>query len=523
MLSLGTLEPRKNLARLVEAMESIWDRRPEFPDLVLAGAEGWGLRGPRRAAARPRGTPRASGAAGYLAGDERARWMAGARVFAYPSLYEGFGLPPLEAMALGTPVVASSAASLPEVLGDAGLLPDPRRRRRDRRRDRARPGRRGVPAGRRREGPGAGRDVHLGVRRPEDAHPVRGGALVTRLRVLVDARKVRDFGIGSYIRGLLGGLVRQDRWDLCATVHPGDDVLLPAGVAPVACDAPHYTVAELFAVRGAIARLGARRLPRPALRRPRAAARRDRRHDPRPHAPEPARARRALETRLREVDGRPRDAPLGARDRGVGGDEEGNPGFRTRAGRQGRRDSERRQRRFLRVGKEGGGCAASEAARVRPPRPRRAPAPRRPTCGGLVPIPFQRKSLLIFSSSETTSRTRTSTASSARGRTCAPRTRASRSSSRESSPERARCPRARRPSGSCRTRTCPRSSRSPRRSSSVLRGGLRPPRPRGARGRDARRLLGPPRAARGGGRGGGVLQPARRRDDRERAERAARG
>jgi alpha-1,3-rhamnosyl/mannosyltransferase len=71
----------------------------------------------------------------------------------------------------------------------------------------------------------------------------------------VDARKARDFGIGSYIRGLLGGLVRQDRWDLCATVHPGDDVLLPPGVAPVACDARHYSVAELFAVRGAIARL----------------------------------------------------------------------------------------------------------------------------------------------------------------------------------------------------------------------------------------------------------------------------
>lgn len=78
---------------------------------------------------------------------------------------------------------------------------------------------------------------------------------MTRPRVLMDARKVRDFGIGSYIRGLLGGLARQERWDLCATVHPGDDVLLPAGVAPAACDAPHYSVAELFAVRGAIARL----------------------------------------------------------------------------------------------------------------------------------------------------------------------------------------------------------------------------------------------------------------------------
>ena len=78
---------------------------------------------------------------------------------------------------------------------------------------------------------------------------------MTRPRILVDGRKVRDFGIGSYIRGLLGALVKQDRWDLCATVHPGDDVLLPPGVAPVACDARHYSVAELFAVRGAIARL----------------------------------------------------------------------------------------------------------------------------------------------------------------------------------------------------------------------------------------------------------------------------
>ena len=78
---------------------------------------------------------------------------------------------------------------------------------------------------------------------------------MTRPRVLMDARKVRDFGIGSYIRGLLGGLARQERWDLCATVHPGDDVLLPPGVAPAACDAPHYSIAELFAVRGAIARL----------------------------------------------------------------------------------------------------------------------------------------------------------------------------------------------------------------------------------------------------------------------------
>jgi glycosyltransferase involved in cell wall biosynthesis len=125
VLSLGTLEPRKNLSCLVEAMESIWDRRPGFPDLVLAGTEGWGLRGFAGRIASSRHAARIR-LAGYLEGGERSRWMAGARVFAYPSLYEGFGLPPLEAMALGTPVVASSASSLPEVVGDAGLLPDPK-------------------------------------------------------------------------------------------------------------------------------------------------------------------------------------------------------------------------------------------------------------------------------------------------------------------------------------------------------------------------------------------------------------
>jgi glycosyltransferase involved in cell wall biosynthesis len=124
VLSLGTLEPRKNVARLVEAMESLWDARPDFPELVVAGGAGWGLSGlgARLAASRHASRIRC---VGYLAGDARARWMAAARVFAYPSLYEGFGLPPLEAMALGTPVVASSSSSLPEVVGDAGLLPDP--------------------------------------------------------------------------------------------------------------------------------------------------------------------------------------------------------------------------------------------------------------------------------------------------------------------------------------------------------------------------------------------------------------
>ena len=124
ILYMGTLEPRKNLARLVAAMESIWDRRPGFPDLVLAGGGGWGMEGFMEHVARSRHRARIA-LAGYLEGGERARWLSGARVFAYPSLYEGFGMPPLEAMAQGTPVVGSSSSSLPEVMGDVGLAPDP--------------------------------------------------------------------------------------------------------------------------------------------------------------------------------------------------------------------------------------------------------------------------------------------------------------------------------------------------------------------------------------------------------------
>jgi len=124
ILFLGTLEPRKNVPRLVEAMESLWDCRPGFPDLLLAGGPGWGLPGfeARLAASRHAARIRR---VGYVDAVERTRLLRQARLLAYPSLYEGFGLPPLEAMAEGTPVVGSSSSSLPEVIGDAGLLPDP--------------------------------------------------------------------------------------------------------------------------------------------------------------------------------------------------------------------------------------------------------------------------------------------------------------------------------------------------------------------------------------------------------------
>lgn len=124
VLSIGTLEPRKNHERLVAAMESLWDRRPDFPDLVIAGGKGWGMPGFEQRLARSRHAARIA-LLGWVPSGRAAALLRGARLLAYPSLYEGFGLPALEAMAEGIPVVASSSSSLPEVVGDVGLLPDP--------------------------------------------------------------------------------------------------------------------------------------------------------------------------------------------------------------------------------------------------------------------------------------------------------------------------------------------------------------------------------------------------------------
>jgi alpha-1,3-rhamnosyl/mannosyltransferase len=121
LLFLGTLEPRKNLGRLVEAVTRAGT---DVGPLVLAGAEGWGndeLR-PRITELERQGRVRYLG---YVPDALRTPLIGGARMFVYPSLYEGFGLPPLEAMACGTPVIASNVSSLPEVVGDAALLVDP--------------------------------------------------------------------------------------------------------------------------------------------------------------------------------------------------------------------------------------------------------------------------------------------------------------------------------------------------------------------------------------------------------------
>ncbi len=127
ILAVGTLQPRKNLARLVDAFAALAARRPELPHrLVLVGRRGW-LDDPIFAALQRPGSP-ARGRVqitGYLADDDLPIVYNGATALAFPSLYEGFGLPALEALACGTPVLTSDRSSLPEVVGDAGLTVDP--------------------------------------------------------------------------------------------------------------------------------------------------------------------------------------------------------------------------------------------------------------------------------------------------------------------------------------------------------------------------------------------------------------
>jgi glycosyltransferase involved in cell wall biosynthesis len=120
ILALGTIEPRKDLPTLVRAFDAIAGDRPGLY-LRVAGPEGWGMAAFEAAltAARHRDRVRRYG---WVGGRERAELLARATVFAYPSLYEGFGFPPLEAMAVGVPVVATNAGALPEVAGDGAEL-----------------------------------------------------------------------------------------------------------------------------------------------------------------------------------------------------------------------------------------------------------------------------------------------------------------------------------------------------------------------------------------------------------------
>lgn len=127
ILFLGTIEPRKNVASLIAAYARLLERAPaKTADLalVIAGAKGW-FYDDILAQIEALGLAQRVLMPGYVRETEKPMWYNAATCFCYPSLYEGFGLPPLEAMACGIPVVTSDRSSLPEVVGDAAQMVSP--------------------------------------------------------------------------------------------------------------------------------------------------------------------------------------------------------------------------------------------------------------------------------------------------------------------------------------------------------------------------------------------------------------
>lgn len=123
LLTVGTLQPRKNLVRLIEAFALVRLTQPELC-LVLAGQRGW-LSDPIFQRVEDLGLQQHVLFPGFVSDDDLPALLSGALAFAFPSLYEGFGFPVLEAQACGTPVLTSTTSSLPEVAGEAALFVDP--------------------------------------------------------------------------------------------------------------------------------------------------------------------------------------------------------------------------------------------------------------------------------------------------------------------------------------------------------------------------------------------------------------
>jgi glycosyltransferase involved in cell wall biosynthesis len=124
ILYVGTLELKKNPIRLIEAFASLKRDGKIVHKLVIAGKRAWGDEAVFHAVRR-NGLEGEVIFTGYVPKEELPLLMSGADVFIFPSLHEGFGIPPLEAMACGTPVITSNVSSLPEVVADAGVLVDP--------------------------------------------------------------------------------------------------------------------------------------------------------------------------------------------------------------------------------------------------------------------------------------------------------------------------------------------------------------------------------------------------------------
>ena len=124
LLYLGTLEPRKNLLTLVEAFAHLRARDDDVPQLVIAGAKGWYFDSLIERV-RALGLSQHVTFTGYVSRDEQRLWYAGAELFIYPSVFEGFGLPVAEALACGTPVITSNLSSLPEAGGPVARQVNP--------------------------------------------------------------------------------------------------------------------------------------------------------------------------------------------------------------------------------------------------------------------------------------------------------------------------------------------------------------------------------------------------------------
>ena len=126
VLTVGTVEPRKNIPFLVDAFLDFRRSSPAGGDFQLALAGGSGYRGEEIAGAvRDRGLEPAVRLLGYVPDEDLPALYRGADLQVTPSLYEGFGLPAAEAMACGTPVIATTGGALPEVVGNAGMLVRP--------------------------------------------------------------------------------------------------------------------------------------------------------------------------------------------------------------------------------------------------------------------------------------------------------------------------------------------------------------------------------------------------------------
>jgi glycosyltransferase involved in cell wall biosynthesis len=124
ILNIGTLEPRKNVVTLIKAFKKLQERGFKDYVLTIAGEKGW-LYKKIFKEIKSSGMEQSIRLLGVVRDEELPLLYNCADLFVYPSLYEGFGLPPLEAMACGVPIITSNTSSLPEVVGNAGIMVDP--------------------------------------------------------------------------------------------------------------------------------------------------------------------------------------------------------------------------------------------------------------------------------------------------------------------------------------------------------------------------------------------------------------